>query len=77
MEERQSSRQQEWREYRRRRVWEMHQQGYKQRAIARALGLSQGGVSQILQRVHRGGEAALQGRKAPGGQAKLTAEQKG
>jgi transposase len=54
----------------------MHQQGYKQRPIAQALGLSQGGVSHILQRVQRDGEAAIQRRKAPGGQAKLTLEQK-
>lgn len=76
MEEKGKNTQQEWREYRRRRVWKMHQQGYKQRVIAQALGLSQGGVSQILQRVQRDGEAAIQGRKAPGGQAKLTLEQK-
>jgi transposase len=77
MEQRESNRKQGWREYRRRRVWEMYGQGYTQRAIAQALGLSQGGVSQILQRVRAEGEAALRGRKAPGGQAKLTLAQKG
>lgn len=67
---------QDWREYRRLRVWEMHRQGYKQTEIATALGLSQGGVSHILARARAGGEEALRQRKAKGAQARLTAEQK-
>jgi transposase len=67
---------QDWREYRRLRVWEMHQQGYKQSDIATALGLSQGGVSHILTRAREGGEEALRQRKPKGVQARLTAEQK-
>jgi predicted transcriptional regulator len=39
---------QNYREYRRLRAWEMHQQGYRQQAIADALGLTQGAVSQII-----------------------------
>lgn len=65
-----------WREYRRKRVWEMHQQGYKQQAIADALGLTQGGVSQILTRAKRGGESALAHRKPPGAPRRLSDEQR-
>jgi transposase len=68
--------QQDWREYRRLRVWEMHQQGYKQSDIATALGLSQGGVSHILAGAREGGEEGLRQRKPKGVQARLTVEQK-
>src|SRR4051794_9956120 len=67
---------QDLREYRRMRVWEMHQQGHKQSAIAAALGLSQGGVSHILARVQVGGEEALRQRKPKGAQARLSLAQK-
>lgn len=66
----------DWREYRRLRVWEMHQQGAKQSEIAAALGLTQAGVSQIIKRGQSGGEAALRQRKPKGAQAKLSPEQK-
>jgi len=66
----------DWREYRRMRVWQMHQQGYKQQAIADALGLSQGGVSYIIKRAREGGEEALQKKKAPGAKPRLNSEQK-
>ena len=39
---------------RRFRIWELHQQGWKQRAIATALGITQGAVSQTLARVKTG-----------------------
>lgn len=66
----------DWREYRRMRVWEMHQQGYKQQAIADALGLSQAGVNYIIKRAQEGGEAALRKKKAPGAKPRLSPEQK-
>lgn len=66
----------DWREYRRQRVWEMHEKGYKQQAIAEALGLSQGGVSQIISRAKSGGKEALRQRKPSGAKSRLTAEQK-
>lgn len=66
----------DWREYRRLRVWEMHQQGYKQSEIAAALGLTQAGVSQIIKRAKSGGQAALRQRKPKGAPAKLSLEQK-
>lgn len=66
---------QNWREYRRLRVWEMHQQGYRQQAIAEALGLTQGAVSQIIARAQAGGVEALRHRKPPGAKPRLTTAQ--
>jgi len=66
----------DWREYRRMHVWGMHKQGYKQQAIADALGLSQGGVSYILGRVQEGGLDALHRQKSPGAKPRLTEKQK-
>ena len=67
---------QNWREYRRLRVWEMHQQGQRQQAIAAALGLTQGAVSQIIARARVGGVEALRHHKPPGAKPRLTAAQK-
>lgn len=67
---------QNWREYRRLRVWEMHQQGHRQQAIADALGLTQGAVSQIIARAAASGVEALRYRKPQGAKPRLTAEQK-
>lgn len=71
-----SSRSQNVREYRRLRVWEMHQQGYRQQAIADALGLTQGAVSQIISRAKAGGVEALYHRKPAGAKPRLTAAEK-
>ena len=65
-----------FREWRRFRIWELHQQGWKQRAIATALGITQGAVSQTLARVKTGGTDALRSRPLPGVPCKLTPEQK-
>jgi predicted transcriptional regulator len=46
-----SSRATNWREGRRLRAWELHQKGWQQQAIAEALGVTQGAVSQWLKRV--------------------------
>jgi transposase len=54
----------------------MHQQGYTQQAIAEALGLTQGAVSQIIARVKAGGVEALRHRKPQGAKPRLSAEQK-
>lgn len=67
---------QNWREYRRLRVWEMHQQGYKQQEIADALDLTQPAVSYIIKRAKAGGVAALRHQKSPGAPARLSPEQK-
>lgn len=64
-----------WREGRRRRAWELYQQGWRQRQIARALGVSEGAVSQWLTRARQEGEGALQSRPHPGRSPRLAPEQ--
>ncbi len=64
------------REYRRLRAWELKQQGWKQQAIAAALGVTGGAVSQWLKRARAGGPAALRKRSSPGAPRRLTAEQR-
>src|SRR5258707_2723874 len=68
---------QEWREGRRLRAWELSQAGWKQKAIAAALGVSKGAVSQWMKRGRDGGPEALLRRKAPGAASKLSQEQLG
>jgi transposase len=65
----------DWREGRRRRAWELKQQGWKQQDIAAALGVTAGAVSQWLRRVREQGVEALRRHPAPGRQPRLTAEQ--
>lgn len=65
-----------WREGRRLRAWELHQQGWKQTAIAAALGVTQGAVSQWLKRGREGGSDALRRRTAPGAAPRLTTDQR-
>ena len=66
----------DWRECRRLRAWELHEQGWPQRKIAAALGVTQGAVSQWLRRVREGGGVeALHRKRARGRRAALTAEQ--
>ena len=48
-----------WREYRRFQAWELKQQGWSQTRIAKALGVTDGAVSQWLKRVREDGVAAL------------------
>jgi transposase len=54
----------------------MHQQGYRQQAIADALGLTQGAVSQIIARAKAGGVEALYHCKPPGAKPRLTVAEK-
>ena len=65
----------DWREGRRLRAWELHKQGWKQKDIASALGVTQGAVSQWLARGRDGGVAALRTRTSPGAPARLSARQ--
>ncbi len=65
----------DWKEGRRRRAWELKEQGWKQKDIAAALGVTEGAVSQWLKRGREGGVEALRRHPAPGPQAKLSAEQ--
>jgi transposase len=66
----------DWREGRRLRGWELYQQGWKQKDIAAALGVTQGAVSQWVSRARTGGGEALRHRPAPGAQPRLTEEQR-
>jgi transposase len=50
---------QDWREARRFRAWELHQQGWQQKKIAEALGVTRGAVSQWIKAVREGGVEAL------------------
>ncbi|MFO0887728.1 MAG: winged helix-turn-helix domain-containing protein [Isosphaeraceae bacterium] len=49
----------DWREWRRLRAWELHQQGWAQCDIAAALGATVSGVSRWLDAARRGGREAL------------------
>jgi transposase len=63
-------------EWRRIRAWELHQEGWRGKDIAAALGVSKAAVSGWLKRARAGGEEALHRRLAPGPMPKLTAEQR-
>jgi transposase len=66
----------DWLEGRRLRAWELLQQGWSQRRIAEALGVTQGAVSQWLKRVRdAGGVDGLYRRPNKGATPKLTPEQ--
>lgn len=67
---------QDWREGRRLRALELHQAGWKQGEIARALGVSDGAVSQWLKRAREGGVEALYRQVAAGPSRKLTEAQR-
>lgn len=67
----------DWREGRRLRAWQLQQQGWSQRRIAEALGVTEGAVSQWMRRQRAGGGVeALYRRPPPGPTPKLTAEQR-
>ena len=64
----------DWRESRRLREWELVQEGWKQKDVALALGVSEGAVSQWVSRAKKGGKEALVHRKPPGAPPRLTPE---
>ncbi|HEY0755206.1 MAG TPA: IS630 family transposase [Ktedonobacteraceae bacterium] len=66
----------DWREERRKRAWNLKEQGWKQKEIAVALGVTEGAVSQWIKRSRDKGEEALKASPAPGVQPRLSAEQK-
>ena len=67
----------DWREGRRLRAFELKQQGWNQRQIARALGVTEGAVSQWMKRAREeGGVEALRKRTSPGAPSRLDKEQR-
>jgi transposase len=66
----------DWREARRLRARKLMRQGWKQRTIAAALGVTPGAVSQWLKRAAEVGIAALRNRIRPGPTPRLTPEQR-
>jgi transposase len=65
----------DWREARRLQAWELKQKGWKQKAIAEAVGVSKGAVSQWFKKASQEGEAGLRKRKGSGRKPRLSAEQ--
>src|SRR4051794_3564352 len=65
-----------WREWRRLRALHLKQQGWYQRDIAAALGVTDETVSRWLARARGGGGAALRARPAPGRPPRLSPAQK-
>lgn len=66
----------DWREGRRLRAWELHEQGWKQKDIAAALGVTEGAVSQWMSKGKAQGPEALRHQPSPGAPPKLTKEQR-
>jgi transposase len=66
----------DWREGRRLRAWELKQQGWNQREIASALGVTEGAVSQWMKRGREGGVEGLGKRTSPGAPPRLSEEQR-
>ena len=66
---------QNWKEARRLQAWRLKQQGWPQRQLATALGVSEGAVSQWMRRAREDGPTALQHRSPPGAPRRLLAEQ--
>jgi transposase len=65
----------DWKEWRRRRAWELFQQGWSQKEIAEVLGVTEGAVSQWMKVAREQGEEGLRGKIAAGPRARLTTEQ--
>jgi transposase len=66
----------DWREWRRFRALQLKAQGWFQRHIAAALGVSEDAVSRWLVRARDGGPEALRSRTSPGRPPKLSSDQK-
>jgi transposase len=66
----------DWREWRRFRALHLKEQGWSQRHIAEALGISEDTVSRWLTRARAGGPQALRSRSSPGRPPKLSPAQK-
>src|SRR5918999_657229 len=67
----------DWKEARRQRAFELKAQGWQQRAIARAFGVSDAAVSQWMAARHERGAEAWRAKRHPSGPVKLTSAQLG
>jgi transposase len=65
-----------WKEARRLHAWRLKQQGWPQRQMAEALGVSEGAVSRWVTRVREGGPQALGHRPPPGAPPRLAPAQR-
>jgi len=65
-----------WREGRRLRAFELKEQGWKQKEIAQALGVSEGAVSQWMRRATEEGVEALKHKPPPGATSRLDDSQR-
>jgi transposase len=70
-----STPQKNWREERRMQAWKLHEQGWKQKDIAEALGVTEGAVSQWVTKAKTQGVEALRHTSPPGATPKLNKEQ--
>jgi transposase len=66
----------DWREGRRLRAWELYEQGWPQKKIAEALGVTEGAVSQWISKGKIQGPEALRHQPSPGAPPKLRPEQR-
>jgi len=66
----------DWREARRLQAWSLYEQGWKQRMIAQALGVSEGAVSPWLNRGRQDGVAGLRRIPPSGAPPRLTTDQR-
>lgn len=64
-----------WKEARRLQAWRLKENGWPQRQIAEAMGVSAAAVSQWLKRARNGGPTALRHRPPPGAPRRLATEQ--
>jgi transposase len=64
-----------WKEARRLQAWHLKQQGWSQRQIAAAMGVSEGAVSQWMKRARAAGPEALRRRPPPGAPRRLSPAQ--
>jgi transposase len=66
----------DWKEWRRLRALSLKHEGWSQRVIAEALGVSKPAVSQWIAAADRGGQNALRSHPVPGRECRLTLEQR-
>src|SRR5919107_3658289 len=71
-----SSQASNWRESRRLRAFELKEQGWKQKQIAQALGVTEGAVSQWMKRAREQGVEGLRHKPPPGATPRLSEDQR-